>query len=192
MRGLVFIVAALIFSSCQKSDVKYDKQYFDFDSLISKQVKALTHSKWRKVSRLNQKSDTAVIQPDSMRAELDIFRQLDVINKPIFKEKYLIEEKKDVHSNLMVRSYRFREEDKGKLKSSVPFVDFYYYNQFSDLRKIVSVINERNLLFNSSRQLSLEFEEGNPKKVVAYEIKAFQKMLLADSVILSIRTVQAN
>lgn len=192
MRGLVFVVAVFIFSSCQQSEVKYDKPYFDFDSLVSEQVKSMAKSKWKKIFRLNQKSDTVVIQPDSMRAELDIFTQLDVINKPIFKNRYSVEEKKDVHSNLLVRSYRFREDEMDKLKSPVPLVEFYFYNQFSDLRKIVSVINEKNLLLNSSRQLSLEFEEGNQKKIVAYEIKGFQKMLLADSVILSIRSVQSN
>lgn len=180
------VLIAVLFFSCDQSAVKYDKPYFDFDSLIQNQVKILGKSSWKKFSRLNQKIDTVLIQPDSMRAELDIFTQLDVINKPIFKSKYAVEEKKDVHSNLMVRRYTFQEDNEDKLKSAVPYVEFYYYNRFSDLRKIVSNYNETNLLFNSSRKLTLEFGENQPKKIIAYQIVGFQKMLLSDSVLINI------
>ena len=187
----VLLIIAL-FISCKQSTVKYDKPYFDFDSLVQNQVKVLGKSKWKKFSQLNQKTDTVLLQPDSMRAELDIFTQLDVINKPIFKGKYAVEEQKDVHSNLMVRRYRFQEKEKDKLKSAVPFVEFYYYKQFSDLRKIISAYSEKNLLFNSSRELTLEFEENPSKKITAYQVKGFQKMLLSDSVRIRISATRVD
>jgi hypothetical protein len=183
MRAFLWGVAvALLFISCEQSALKYEKPYFDFDSLIRNQVKVLGKSRWKKISQLNQKGDTVLVQPDSMRNELDIFTQLDVINKPVMKGKYLIEEKKDMHSNLRIRRYTFLEDNKEKVKSHVPYVEFYYYKQFADLRKIVSVFQEQNLLFNSTRKLTLELEEAQPKKITSYQIKGFQKMMLADTV----------
>ena len=194
MRLLSGIVILLLVSSCAQTEVEYKKSYFDFDSLVTQQVKTLAKSKWKKVSTLNNKVDTVFIQPDSLQwsNELDAFRQLDAINKPVLKDNYTVEEKKDIHSNLTVRNFKLRVNSNKKLKTPVPFVDFYYFNQPSDLRKIVAVYEESNSLFTSRRQLSLEFEEGNSKNLIGYKISGFQKMMLTDSVLLNIKSERMN
>ncbi len=187
-------VILLVASSCNQTEVKYKKSYFDFDSLITRQVKALAKSNWKKISSLNKKMDTVSIRPDSLQwsNELDVFRQLDAINKPVLKGYYSIVHRKDVHSNLSVKSFEFNLDNEEKITSPVPIVDFYYFNQISDLRKIVAVYQEKNVLFTSQRQLSLEFEEGSSKNIVNYKISGFQKMMLTDSVLLKIRSVRMN
>ncbi len=193
MRLFLGISISLLALSCSRTEIKFEKSYFDFDSLVSNQVKILSGTKWKKFSSLNRKADTVTTQPDSLQwsNELDAFRQLDAINKPALKGTYVKEERKDVHSNLTVRSFKFKPVD-GDLKSPVPFVDFYYFNQFKDLRKIVAVYEERNLLFNSKRQLSIEFEEKSSKNMIGYQISGFQKMMLTDSVLLNIDSKRMN
>jgi hypothetical protein len=194
MRVLLGIAVLSIVISCTQTEIRYKKSYFDFDSLVTQQVKSLAKSKWRKISTLNKKADTVSIQPDSLQwsNELDAFRQLDAINKPVLKGNYTVEEKKDIHSNLTIRSFKLKITNREKLKSSVPFVDFYYFNQVSDLRRIVAVYEESNMLFSSRRQLSLEFEEGTQKKLIGYKISGFQKMMLTDSVLLNIKSERVN
>lgn len=198
MRVAVFVFlffSALLFS-CRQPDVKYVKSYYDFDSLITKQVTDLGKAggKWRKISLLNGKADSTSFLPDTTqwKNELDVFRQLDAINKGLYKGYYRIVEKKDIHSNLMVRSLQFIKDNEEGLESPVPYVDFYYFNHFEDLRKIKSAYKEGNLLFSSGRELTLEFEEGKRKNLVHYEIKGFQKMILTDSVLLSVKGTALN
>src|SRR5438132_834959 len=102
-------IILLIVSACNQTEVKYKKSYFDFDSLINRQVMALAKTKWKKMSVLNKKQDSVSIQPDSLQwsNELDVYRQLDAINKPVLKGNYSVEKKKDIHSNLTVRSFKF-------------------------------------------------------------------------------------
>jgi len=56
---------------------------------------------------LNGKKDSTAFIPDSTqwKHELDAFQQLDVINKPLYKDNYHLEERDDDHSNLLVRKY---------------------------------------------------------------------------------------
>jgi hypothetical protein len=198
MRQFSFFLSAIFigFFSCKQTDIKYAKSYFDFDSLVNRQVRELAagNARWKKVSSLNEKTDTAIVQLDTAKwkNELDIFRQLDAINRGIFKGYYKVSEQKDIHSNLTVRSYRFQKSQDDKLESPVPFVDFYFFNQFSDLRKIVSVYEESNLLFSSSRKLSMEFEEGQKKNLIGYQVNGFQKMILADSVLMNLNGSRSN
>jgi hypothetical protein len=192
----VFLFSSVLLFSCQQPDVKTAKSYYNFDSLITRQVVLLGKAgeKWKKISLLNGKSDSVSFQPDTTawKNELDVFRQLDVINKGLYRGYYRIVEKKDTHSNLMVRSFQFRSDNPEKLESPVAYVDFYYFNRFEDLRKIKSAYKERNLLFSSGREFTMEFTEGQKKNLVGYEIRGFQKMILADSVLMDVKGAVAN
>src|SRR5258705_241845 len=103
--ALFFIVIGLL-RSCNRENTKYDKPYFDFDSLVNTQTFRLSTTKIKviKTSALNGKQDSALLVPDSTqwRHELDAFQQLDVINKPLFENAYHFTEGKDDHSNLRV------------------------------------------------------------------------------------------
>ncbi|GHM99664.1 hypothetical protein WSM22_11540 [Cytophagales bacterium WSM2-2] len=177
---LALLAAALV--SCNRQNLKYDKPYFDFDSLVHVQMINLGNSKVTviKTSALNGRRDSTSIVPDTAqwKHELDAFQQLDVINKPSFKDAYHYSEAKDVHSNLQVRTFLTHE------KSAVPWVKFYYLGDLKKLKKIESVYNERNAMFSSGRKLTLEFDNlENELVLMHYQVKGYQKMMLSDSVL---------
>jgi hypothetical protein len=187
MRGILFFVGSLfLLASCNKSNLKYEKPYFDFDSLINVQsadlIKAGTLLS--KSVSLNGKQDQSSIRTDStlMAHELDVFRQLDVINKPLYKTAYeILDGDKDSRSNLRIRTY------KAKNPSPVPFITFYYLNDWKHLKKIESVYQENNTLYLTERTLYLEFDDisGLPS-LTRYKVSGKQKMVLSDSVLFSI------
>jgi hypothetical protein len=180
MKFFVGLCFAALLSSCRQENLRYDKPYFDFDSLIKSQVQSLAKGNVSLVKKtsLIKKNDSTIFTPDTTQwiHELDAFQQLDVINKPSFKGQYVSSKQEDDHSNLLVRSYQT------KMKSPVPEIKFYYQDG-SKLKRIESVYNESNVLYSTSRKLSLEFDEQQGTSMISkYRVEGFQKMILSDSV----------
>jgi hypothetical protein len=137
----------------------------------------------KKIAVMDGKQDASAFQAteEALRHELDVFQQLDVINKPIFKKAFLISDEEDTKSNLKVRLYQFNQQS--NIKSPVDFVRFYYLNDIHHLKKIESVYQEENALYFTKRNLTVEFEERADRSMLKrYSISGVQKMILNDSV----------
>lgn len=180
------IILALLVSGCIKKDLQRDSEYFNFDSLINSQVDALVKAKstLTKSVLLNGKTDQSMIAMDSalLAQELDVFRQLDLINKPLYKNAYeILDGEKDSQSNLTIRRYKAKEI------APVPFVTFYYQNNFNKIKKIESVFREANSLYATERQMVLEFDDTSGNLLLSkYRLQGGQKMILSDSVLFDI------
>lgn len=190
MIRLIFLFVLLfVFAGCQPVNQEYDKPYFDFDSLIIAQERALvaTHSTLNKKVMLNGQGDTSSRLLDSVTVayELDVFRQLDLINKPLYTKAYKITDgKKDSQSNLIKREYI------ALTPSPIPVVTFYYQGSFDQLKKIESLYTENNSLYATQRKLILEFENSSGKLLLSrYVLTGDQKMILSDSVQFSIEGI---
>ena len=183
--GAFLFVLGVISFSCRQANLKYDKPYFDFDSLVNVQISYFANQKDSvfKVASVDDKEGKSSFLADSAQLahEWDVFRQLDVINKPTYKGHYIVTEEKDSKSNLTVRRYTC------DIKSSVPVVRFYFQNQFSNLKRIESQYIEQNALYYTTRELMLSLEGTQGQIYVSdYAIKGVQKMILSDSVQFSI------
>lgn len=178
------LVAAMLWVSCNRENAKYDKPYFDFDSLVHTQIHQITQAKssLAKNTFLNGKRDATVVEPDTTqwKHELDAFQQLDLINKPLYKGNYQPHEQDDDHSNLRVRVYT------SLIKSPVPEVKFFYQDG-RKLKRIESVFREQNVLYATDRKLTLEFKEYQGVTMISsYRVQGFQKMILGDTTKFSI------
>jgi hypothetical protein len=181
---LVLLLATSIIA-CKQANLKYDKPYFDFDSLVNIQIKKISNTKdsVRKDAVIDGKQDHSSFVIDSTRLahEWDVFRQLDVINKPLYKGNYEITEGKDTKSNLQVRTYQ------SKIKSPVPYLRFYFHNSFQNLKKIESNYQEENALYFTKRDLMMVLDDQSGEPLIkSYSITGSQKMILSDSVKFSI------
>ncbi len=181
MRVLFGLTLTALLCSCHHENVKYKKAYFDFDSLVNAQIQKLGEVKAKLVKKtfLNGKRDSTIFVPNTTqwKYELDAFQQVDVINKPLYRDNYLQKEQKDVHSNLIVRSYS------AKIKSTIPEVKFFYQDNFKKLRRIEAIFREGNIVYTTARKLTMEFEEQKGVLVISdYRVEGFQKMMLSDTV----------
>lgn len=181
-RFFYLIIFIVLLTACNKENEKYDKAYFDFDSLVNAQVGVLAevHATLVKSVSLDGKVDQSSHATDStlLAQELDVFRQLDLINKPLYRNTYEITDgEKDTQSNLIVRRY------KAKTPAPIAFVTFYYHNDFTQIKKIESVYQETNSLYATKRQLQLEFDDSTGIIMLSkYRMTGSQKMILSDSV----------
>ncbi|MBK5279706.1 MAG: hypothetical protein JJE09_12675 [Bacteroidia bacterium] len=185
--ALFFIFIGLIAISCQKQKVQ-GKRYFDLDSLVNAQILYLSKTKasLKKEVIFTEKSSasTNILDSAAWSYELDVFRQLDLINRPIYFDVYQVKDGiKDSKSNLLVRSY----EADGK--SPVPYLRLFYQGTPSRIKKLEALYSETNSLYSSQRKLEMYFDDapGNPY-LTGFFIEGEQKMIMSDSVHYTIRT----
>lgn len=185
-RGVFIVLSIIILSSCanKRSDTKY---YYALDSLLSEQTKFLSNAKAKltKKASLDERQETKSYVPASDTAwihELDVFAELNDINKPANVGKYRTEPGiKDTNSNLLIYEIKSTEQ------LPVVFLKVYYLQNLSNIRKIEGFYREESTLLKSSRQLTMEFQNINNKIVLtSYSILGGQKMLLGDSVQFSV------
>lgn len=175
----------ILLAACAEKQESGQK-YFDFEAMIDEQVDQL-----RQRGRVLEKATAmGVVQTDSTflpsgkgwEAELEIFRDLEIINRPAFRKVYQLRDPiEDSNSNLKIREY---VTDKAPLR----LLRFYYHDKFERLKKIEGFITEKNYLYTTCRTLTMEFEEEEDKpQLIRYAMTGFQKMLLGDTVRFSVQ-----
>ena len=188
MRVVVFLLfIGFGFSGCRQQKVK-EKRYLDMDSLVNIQVNYLSHSKaaLKKEATIGgqNSSSSSVLDSTAWSHELDVFRQLDLINRPIYRDVYQVKDGvKDSKSNLLIRSYE------APANSPVPYLRLYYQVTPTRLKKLEALYQETNSLYGSQRKLEMYFDDSSGKlHLTGYAIEGDQKMMLSDSVHYAIRS----
>jgi hypothetical protein len=183
----VLALLALLITSCDRKE--YEANLYPIDSLITAQIISLTamQAVLQKQAIMGVKADSIVFTPKDTAdwvSELDIFRQLAVINKPVSRASYLVDDGLyDPGSNLTVKVFTSTAPE-------LPVQDFrvFYSRSARYPRKIEAHYNEETSLYKSSRLLRLEFQNINNKNVLtSYSVKGGQKMIMGDSVIFSVK-----
>jgi hypothetical protein len=190
-RSFLFLVIFFLLISCSQSDQMQGKAYFDFDSLVNNQIATLKKAPVvvNKLSEINGKQDSVSFSADSSKLanELEAFRKLDIINKPIYRGAYTIKEgEKDTKSNLLIRTYSTN------IDAPVEYIKFYYQGKQESPKKIEARMVNRTSLQTIQRQLIIEFDSYEGKNWINnFQIIGTQKMILSDSVNFWVRTTFA-
>jgi hypothetical protein len=169
---------------CQQNKPK-SRDYFD--SLVNSNIYYLVKHKasLNKATLVNKKNDTLTFIPDSSSwsQELDVFRQLNVFEKPAYRNAYSIANGlKDSQSNLSIQEY------KSSGNVPIPLLRFYYYQQLKNLKRIEARYYETNTLYSGTRHLIMDFQEKGGKPILFhYSINGLQRLILSDSVTYSIQ-----
>jgi len=181
----LFLVSFL-YAGCQRKVIT-NKRYFDLDSLVNSQVAYLSRSKasLKKEATILGKSSTSVntLDSTSWSHELDVFRQLDLINLPIYSDVYLIKNgAKDSKSNLLIRSFD------APANSAVPYLRLFYQTSPARLKKLEAHYQKTNSLYHTQRKLVMHFDDTAGKALLtSFFIEGDQKMIFSDSVQYTIR-----
>jgi hypothetical protein len=160
--------------------------FYPIDSLVMGQIHHLTrvNAGLFKEALLSGKSDTLTYTPGDTVAwmnELDIFRKLNVINKPVNKGLYAVDDGLfDPGSNLTVKAFTSLKTMK---KLPVVYLKIYYQGTIDKPRKIEALYDESNLLYQNARRLSMNFQQIENRTVMtSYVIRGGQQIVFGDSV----------
>jgi hypothetical protein len=188
LKPIVCVLLLATLFSCENGNKKTVALY-NADSLITTQVAYLSEHKARlhKVTTLGDKESEAATVPVGVKDwenELDIFRQLASVNKPVNRRLYAVETSSDAKSNLEVKSFIGKPEDgKKEVEMPVKYLKIFYQNTPDNIRKIEAQYDESNALYAGSRFLKMEFQQLYNKTVLtSYSITGGQKMFMGDSV----------
>ncbi len=171
---------------CSPSPASTSSVPIDFDQLIDEQINALSQHKNtldKEAEVDGHRSDTSFVPTaEILKAELAIFRELGIVNKPLHKGSYREEGPlDDSRSNLRIQQYVSDSSPLGLLR-------VYYHGTIGRVRKIEGTIKEANQLYTSERNLTLEFDEdGGKPLLVFYGIRGYQKVALRDTVRFSVQ-----
>lgn len=163
--------------------------FYPLDSLVTDQIHYLAKAKAtiKKTADVGGKKDVNTYTPQDTLGwikELGVFRELDVINKPINHGAYLVDDGlTDIRSNLSVKAFTAKKEASEKQKLPVRYLRVFYHQSSDNLRRIEAEFNEETSLYKNTRHLFMEFHEVHNKIVLtSYSIEGGQKMYLGDSV----------
>jgi hypothetical protein len=179
-------VAICAISACQKPtpvDQLVDTSYFNMDSLVNAQIHILINSgaQLEKKVGMGRETETIRLTPDSSAWawELGLFTKAN-IDKPVLWGKYTeMPMENDPYSNLKLTRY----EPKKAEAPGVSYLHLYYLHHRAQLKKIVTSFQEKNLLFETSTQLEMEFEDNHGVPVLAtFRTQGYQKMRTQDTV----------
>ncbi|HEY3402096.1 MAG TPA: hypothetical protein VGK59_01850 [Ohtaekwangia sp.] len=111
--------------------------------------------------------------------ELAVFREIDMINKPINRYEYVMKDGiPDTKSNLSIKSVTTTDT-----KLPVEYIQLFYHQVPQKIKRIEAHFRESNSLYTSSRYLTLEFQEIHEEPILThYTIRGGQKMFMSDSV----------
>lgn len=178
--SLIGFLAVALLSSCRQE--RLPATFYPIDSLISAQTNQLAgmQAGLFKEALLSGKTDTVTYVPGDTVAwldELGIFRELAIINKPVNKGSYRVDDGLvDPASNLTIKAFT------SLTKLPVVYLKVFYQGTLEKPRKIEALYDEANVLYTSSRLLSMHFEQVGDKTVLTrYSIKGGQKMIFGDS-----------
>lgn len=156
---------------------------YNIDSLVDHQSQALAQLQAGLAKQVifNGKAEEGEVQPkDSTgwNSELEIFKKMSVINKPVYRSKYISEEAvSDPSSNLIIKTYRAVED------APVAYLKIYYQNSPSQLRRIEAKLDEENSMYRSSRTFRMDFTRLENQSILkSYLITGGQKMMFDDTV----------
>lgn len=175
-------VCCLLFLSMCTPPVKKGHGIFSVDSLLHAQASQLTNMRAsidKEVVLGTNKEEVSLTPADTVGwlKELEVFSVMESINKPINRERYKTTETTDTRSNLRIRAIETTDE------LPVLYVRLFYQGKPANIRKIEASYSETNGLYQTSRLLSMEFDNMNGLPVItSYSISGGQKMFMDDTV----------
>ncbi|MCU0398582.1 MAG: hypothetical protein MUC73_10810 [Cyclobacteriaceae bacterium] len=183
-RNIIFIfvlVLAGLFPSCKQE--RSVSGYYPVDSLLEEQIQLLTNTpiSLQKEAWINSgHQDTLIASLDSATwyNELDMFNEIDWINRPINQGSYtVLDKQKDPYSNLIIREYRANKP------MAIRYLKLYYQDTPVKLRKLESLYEMESALLSSKRKLTMEFTDLYNKNILSsYSVEGEQKLVVGDSV----------
>lgn len=183
IRVAAVFICMIFLLACEKKNEQ--RQLFAVNELLDQQINLLASAKatLQKTAIIGNDTNSVTFSPKDSSAwsrELDIFRELDVVNKPIHRSAYTIQEQRGDGG-----SQPYSKEFVSTKDVPVPLIRIYYHA--NKIKKLEAIYRQKTSLYKSSRYLSMTWDEGVQPVLTHYSIKGGQKMILGDTMVFELK-----
>ena len=176
MRNLI-LLTWLALSACNPLEKKLVNDIPSIDSLITAQTSGLKD--YTLVKRVSVDDSifrvVTVRSPINWSKELEPFREISQINRPIYQRAYAQSLTRDRQSNLMIKTWL--------AKTTLPFheIKLYYLPNENLLKRVEAHFTVRDFYLTVTKKLVLDFSLlGEVNRLESYHISIVQKHFWAE------------
>ena len=160
--------------SCREKSLQRPADSFSLDSMLDLQVNYLSKNgaSLIKVSSINSNGFTSSLDSKHIdwENELESFRAISLVHKPVYADSYDIKIMPDDKSNLFVKTWVARD------KQPIQSLKVYFLNP-NQIKRLEATLEQTNFVFTSRKNLTLEFSILGAKTLPErYEISGYQKL----------------
>jgi hypothetical protein len=165
----IFLLLVLL-SACQKPQIVSHSGILNCDSLLNAQLAGLTSMTLEKKLSVNgvefQSTTTGKID---WAKELEAFRELNQINRPIYRDAYQIKNTPDPQSNLTIQIWT------AKTKVPIRTLRLFYLEKLNNIKRMEAEIEFNEFYHRSSKTMRLDFALLGHPRLESYEISGSQQ-----------------
>jgi len=167
-------VVFLVGLGCKQPDKPLSFFPINPDSLIDSQLRWFSHqpTSLKKITSVSSSVLETELSFDKIKwgKELEPFRALSLINKPVYRYGYEVSVSPDPKSNLTIKSWT------AKNRAPIRMIRIFYLNTPDQVKRIEASLEEKNFIFVTQKELQLEFSlMGSPIELERYKIAGYQK-----------------
>lgn len=173
----VILFSLLLAAACKAPDgPSHTGQFLNMDSLINEQSKALIGYSVKKDIQVNDSTFATkeFRNVSNWSNELNAFQELNQINRPTYRDAYVLTDAQDLKSNLIIKTWTAR--------TALPLRSFklYILPTTSQIKRIEAEMVVSDFYYDSDRKLVLDFSLlGAGNRLEAYHISGTQKYFWA-------------
>ncbi len=175
----LFFLPLVFLLACRDPGQKLPAQQINFDSLINRQVQILSNQSSSLIKRTSVGQTTVETslanQQVQWKKELEPFRIISLINKPVYRDSYESSVEPDPRSNLIIKSWVARGDE------PLRTIRIFYLDHISQIKKIEARLEETNFVFTSYQDIQLDFTVlGGSPQLERYKISGMQKYFMGN------------
>jgi hypothetical protein len=166
----VFLVMLFVMAACQSTEPPVRSKLLNIDSLLNTQAKLLGTVSLDKTLKVENSEFKIQARSVQLLLELEPFREISQMNRPIYQNNYLVSVHPDTQSNLTVKE--FHSKDYAPVKT----LRLFYLDNLSQLKRLEATLATEDFYQSSERNLSLDFSLlGDTMKLESYSISGSQR-----------------
>jgi len=165
----LFLTILFVTAACQSPEPQVSSHILNIDSLLNTQAKLLDKVSLDKTLKVGESEfKTQVSAP--LKSELEPFREISQINRPIYQSNYQVTVHPDTQSNLTIKEYR------AKNYAPVKLLRLFYLDNLSQLKRLEATLTTEDFYQSSEKNLSLDFSLlGDTLRLESFSISGSQR-----------------
>lgn len=151
MRFVFLLILGLV-AACKPVAPPVQSQFLNIDSLLEAQVNMISKATLEKTIQVDDSVFQARLDIAGLKRDLEVFRELNLMNRSIYRDSYTLSVSPDRQSNLTVKLWTNTTD------APVKSLKVFYLDKMDRIKRIEAELGSRALYAQSGKKLQLDFD----------------------------------